>query len=96
MLLCFYVFQGSERPLVVNHIENPSTFPAISSHTVTYSAHNDVCSSSSGDRITELAEEEEDKENSLHVNIHLVIIQTKPDLVIHNVIQTFFEKDSIG
>lgn len=89
MPLCFYVFQVSKRSLVVNHLENPSTFPtnsshaeAFSSHNITYTSHNEVYSSSPEKWIVEQAKGEEDKDNILHVNTHQIIIQTKQELVI--------------
>ncbi|KAM6941683.1 centrosomal protein of 44 kDa isoform 3-T3 [Lycodopsis pacificus] len=64
----------SERPFVVNHGENSSTFPKnsssveeFSSHDVTCTSHNEVYSSNSpGNGITELAGHEEDKDNVIY------------------------------
>ncbi|XP_054461042.1 centrosomal protein of 44 kDa [Anoplopoma fimbria] len=54
-----------ERPFVMNHIENSSTFPTnFSSHDVNCTSHNEVYSSNSpGNGITELAGREEEKDN---------------------------------
>lgn len=83
MLLCLYVFQVLGKPFVVNHIENPSSFPthsshaeALASHFVTCTSHDEVHSSSSSEnRIIEQAEGEEDEDNILHVNTHHISIQ---------------------
>ncbi|XP_049899902.1 centrosomal protein of 44 kDa [Epinephelus moara] len=63
----------SKRPFVVNHMENPSTFPTISSqaeacssNNVTRASDNEVHSSSAENGIRELAGQEEDKENILN------------------------------
>ena len=66
----------SDRPLVVNHIENPSVFPQ-SFHKEEFSPHNvmddsylEVHTSSFVENgITELAGGEEDKDYVLHVSI---------------------------
>ncbi|XP_042341664.1 centrosomal protein of 44 kDa [Plectropomus leopardus] len=61
-----------EKPFIVNHMENPSTFSTNSSHAEACSSHNnvtshnDVYSSSPENGIRELAGQEEDKENVLH------------------------------
>ncbi|GAA6227163.1 centrosomal protein of 44 kDa [Lates japonicus] len=65
-----------EKPFVVNHIENPSSFSkhsshaeALSSNFVTCTSHDEVHSSSSSEnRITEQAEGEEDEDNILHLS----------------------------
>ena len=72
MLLCFSVFQVIERPFVVNHMENPSTFPTISSHVEPFfsdPAHNEVYASSSPGE----EEEDEDEENILNVSINQTV-----------------------
>lgn len=76
MVWGFFVFQVSDRLLVVNHIENPSVFPQ-SFHKEEFSSHNvmddtylEVHTSSFVENgITELAGGEEDKDYVLHVSI---------------------------
>lgn len=70
------MFQVSEKTLVVNHTETPSTFSMNSTHAEAFS------SGSPGNGITELAGGEEDKDNIPHVSIYHISIQTKQKFVI--------------
>ncbi|TNN80702.1 Centrosomal protein [Liparis tanakae] len=77
----------SRRPFVVNHVENSSTFPKISSveelssHDVRCASHNEVFSTNYPvNGITELAGHKGDKENLLYVSIYLTSIKTNARL----------------
>lgn len=84
MALCFCVFQVSERPFLVNHIENPLTFPtdsshveAFSSHSVTYTSHTGLYSPNSpGMGIRELGGGQKDKDDILCVSFFFLYLLT--------------------
>uniref|UniRef100_A0A3Q1FH78 Centrosomal protein of 44 kDa n=1 Tax=Acanthochromis polyacanthus TaxID=80966 RepID=A0A3Q1FH78_9TELE len=66
----------AKRPFVVNHTENPSAFPAVSSYVEAFCSHNVTCGSQNevasskypGNGISELPGVEEDKNDFIHAS----------------------------